>query len=251
MIHNLMRYGRATGAIVAAALLAHAAGGGEAAEPAEGVAVRVRNLTQDSLQNIPVTFGQAFRRGHVPPGKMVHCLIDDTWAQVDPKRRHEDGSLRFAVVSVVLPKLGPGGSKTLRLVGAGPRPGRPLPPITLAPLLKTDFDAVVTLTFPDGTVRSVSARKLLARTSRKAPTWLRGHAATEWLVRGVPIGPGGKADEDLSVRFQVRAYAGCKRVRVSVVVENCWDTWAGNVRFDVAVAVGGKEVFAKRAVAHR
>jgi len=53
------------------------------------------------------------------------------------------------------------------------------------------------------------------------------------------------------VLFQVRAYAGCRRVRVSVAVENCWDTWAGNVRYDLSVSVAGKEVFSRRAVDHR
>lgn len=52
------------------------------------------------------------------------------------------------------------------------------------------------------------------------------------------------------MQFQVRAYAGLKRVRVSVVVENCWDTWAGNIRYDAAVTVGGKQVFAAKAVDH-
>jgi hypothetical protein len=34
-------------------------------------------------------------------------------------------------------------------------------------------------------------------------------------------------------------------------VENCWDTWAGNIRYDVSFAVAGKEVFSKEAVDHR
>jgi hypothetical protein len=38
---------------------------------------------------------------------------------------------------------------------------------------------------------------------------------------------------------------------VSVTVENCWDTWAENIRYDVSVAVGGNKVFDEEAVDHR
>ena len=122
-----------------------------------------------------------------------------------------------------------------------------------AELLKTDFDATVTLKFPDGTKRSASARALLKAAGTGAKTWLAGPVATEWLLVGSLVDARGQPDPDLRVQFHVRAYAGCKAVRVSVVVENCLDTWAGNIGYDAAVALGkqGPVVYEKKDVNHR
>jgi hypothetical protein len=258
----------------------------------EVASVEVRNLSDRALENVPVTFGQAIRRGDVPKGQMLYCAAGKDWAQIEVKRVHEDGSPRFAIVSAILPNLPAKGSATLKLgtgradagasktgrppAGAGGREGeeqseegRRSVQDMASPrgsvgtrsgeagaggreeLLKTDFDAVVTLTFPDGAVRSARARAMLKEAGVKAKTWLQGHVATEWLVSGPPVDKDGKPDEDLNVQFQVRAYAGGTRVRVSVVVENCWDAWAGSIRYDAAVTMGGKEVFAAKAADHR
>ncbi|MBN2474710.1 MAG: hypothetical protein JXB62_08885 [Pirellulales bacterium] len=214
------------------------------------VAVEVHNPTSRTLQNVPVSFGQAFKRGDVGHGVGVRFEGRSLPAQVDVRRHHEDGSIRFAVVSLVLDKLPAGETATLALTDGEPSaPGRPF--VSAAELLGTDFDATVTLTFPDGKVRSVSARELLRRTDAETATWLRGPTATEWLLSGPPTDSDAARDEDLTVQFQVRAYAGGKRVRTSVVVENCRDDWAGNIRYDVAVTVAGQEAFARKAVDHR
>ena len=234
--------------------LAPAAGPGQAcaAERSKIVEVKVRNLSDRALKNVPVTFAQVFRKGDLPRSTGVYCNIGDAQAQSEVKRRYTDGSARLAILSIVLPELAAGGSKTL-VTRAGPAapPGTRPSAVALEDLLKTDFDAVVTLTFPDGAIRSVSARKMLTAAGGKATTWLHNHVASEWLVSGPPVGEDGEADADLNVQFHVRAYGGCKRVRVSVVVENCWDHWAGNIRYDARVTVGGKEVFAAKAVDHR
>ncbi len=226
---------------------AHARG----AEEAEAVSVEVRNLTGDTLKDVPVSFGQAFKKGDIRQGFQVHCFVDGRLSQVDMKRRYDDGSLRFAIVSAIIPELAANGSKTLKLAAGHPLPMPPVRPVFLDDLLKTDFDAVVTLKFPDGAVRTASARKWLVREGQKAKTWLHGSAATEWLIAGPPVDKGGRPDGDLHVQSQVRAYAGCRRVRVSAVVENCWDSWPGNIRYDVTVTVGGKAIFARQKVDHR
>jgi len=213
--------------------------------------VGVRDLSGQPASHVPVTFGQVFKKGDVPTGQQVHCLVDNRWAQVDVKRHYDDGSLRFAVISAILKELPAHGSRALSLAVGPPRPGPQPRPIFPSEFLKTDFDAVVTFTFPDGTVRSASARRLLEQAGPQPKTWLSGDAATEWLLSGPPLDRDGKPDDDLRVQFHVRACAGCKRARVSVVVENCTDHWAGNIRYDTTVAVGGKQVFSSPAVDHR
>ncbi len=63
----------------------------------------------------------------------------------------------------------------------------------------------------------------------------------------------GKPDADLHARFEVRCYPAINAARVSVVVENCWDDWAGHVGYDAAITLGkdARGVYAKQGVRHR
>ena len=211
--------------------------------------VTVRAAANSAEKGGSVTFGQVFKRGDVKQGVLVSA--PGASAQADVKRKYEDGSVRFAIISVMVPKWPP--EMTVALSDGVPDSSAKSMPVRAADLLKTDFDATVTLRLSDGAERSASARKLLAAAEANARTWLEGPVATEWLLDGPLAGKDGQADPDLRVQFQVRAYAGCKAVRVSVVLENCLDTWAGNIGYDVAVTLGkeGKLAYAKKGVDHR
>jgi len=220
-----------------------------AATAAPVTKVTLRRAVGESAKNVPVTFGQVFKKGDIRQGVLVSA--PGAAVQADVKRRYDDGSVRFAVVSLLVPDLS--GEMTVAMDdGVRPQLGSELP-VQAADLLKTGFDAVVRLKFPDGAVRSASARDLLKAAGTNAKTWLAGPVVTEWLLTGALAGKDGTPDPDLRVQFHVRAYAGCKAVRVSVVVENCLDTWAGNIGYDVAVLLGrpGKVVYEKKLVEHR
>jgi hypothetical protein len=196
-----------------------------------------------------VTFGQVFKKGDLRQG--VLASAPNALVQVDVKRRYDDGSVRFAILSLAIPEL-TGETPVEFADGAPVQEGKPRP-VQAADLLKTDFDATVTLRFPDGMERSANARQLLEAAGTAPRTWLAGPVATEWLLDGMLVDKDGKADPDLRVQFHIRAYAGCKAVRTSVVVENCLDTWAGNIGYDVAIVVGKerKAVYEKKDVNHR
>jgi hypothetical protein len=201
------------------------------------------------LKDVPVTFGQVFRKGDIKQGVLANAA--QATVQADVKRTYDDGSVRFAVISLRVPELD--GETLVTLSDGGRRQLATRQPVQAAELLQTDFDATVTLRFPDGVERSASARELLRAAGPDAKTWLAGPVATEWLLDGTLGGPDGRPDPDLRVQFHVRAYAGCKWVRVSVVVENCLETWAGNIGYDVAVRIGkrGQVVYEKKNVDHR
>lgn len=220
------------------------------AEKDVSVLVGLSNPSSQPLRSTAVTFGHAFRKGQFP--RTVRVSVDGHTlpAQVDVKRRYEDGSVRFAVISVALDGMAPEQKLSLALE-PGDAATVPGAAVAATDLLKKGFEVVVTLRFPDGAVRTASARKLLERAGDKAAMWLHGPVATEWLLAAPPEDESGNLDDDLCVRFQVRAYRGMSHVRVSVAVENCWDAWAGNIRYDMAVTVGGQEVFGRRAVDHR
>ncbi len=68
--------------------------------PAE-VPVEIRNLSDRTLRDVPVTFGQVFKLDDFVRGVAVSADGVPIKAQVNVKRRHEDGSLRFAIVSTM------------------------------------------------------------------------------------------------------------------------------------------------------
>ncbi len=227
---------------------------GRAGESGGRTAASVKLTPEDGhaiVEAAPVTFGLVFKPGEVPKGKTVEARAAGrpVPAQVDVKRRHDDGSLRYAIVSAVLAQSDAAGETwDFAVVDALP----PAPPNDAATesLFSTGFDADVTLTFPDGKRVSAGARSMLAAAAGKAVQWLSGATANEWLLMGPPRDAEGKADPDLNVQFQVRAYQGCASIRVSVVVENCWDFWAGTIGYDAAVKSGEDVVFERKGVEH-
>jgi len=215
-----------------------------------GVHVEIKNLSDRSVRDVPATFGQVFKRGDFGRGVAVSVDGDPIQAQVDVKRRHDDGSIRFAVVSMMLDELPPNGSVKL-LLKDGNEHRDSATPVSLDHLLGTDFDTSVSFRFPDGVERRVRFRDLVNEANGSPTTWLKGPVATEWCVSGPPADKDARPDPDQNVQLQVRAFRDGRMARVSVVVENCWDHWADNIRYDVIVEVGGKQVFSQNAVDHR
>jgi hypothetical protein len=233
------------GGILVASALA-----GQAQAPTRIVSVEVQNLSEQRLKQVPATFAQAFREGDIPHRPIAHVQGRPCLTQADIKNRHQDGSVRMAIISVMLPEMTPRGRLILNL---GNAPGEPAgaDPWPSSQLLAGGFNAALTLRFPDGAERTLSAAKLLGQAKNQDRLWLQGPVAQEWLLSGAPEDREGRPDPDLHVQFQVRAYAGNESARVSVVVENCWDTWAGNIRYNAMITVGDKQVEAAQDLDHR
>jgi len=142
---------------------------GQSPRPARAVSVEVQNPSRQRLWDVPVTFGQVFRRGDITGGVAVSMGGKGLLAQIDLKRHHDDGSVRFGVISAVLEELPAGGKLVLDLADAKPA-GLQKAAVSPDDLLRTEFDAVVRLSFPDGSTRSLSARRLLKQAGDRAKT---------------------------------------------------------------------------------
>lgn len=189
------------------------------------------------------TFGMIFKPGEIPAGKSV-AVAGAAAFQVDAKAAHADGSLRHAVISVALGSMAAGASKALTLSPAAAQSGSAL---SAADVLQTDFDAVVTVTV-GGTAYTASPRDGLAA----AKTWLAGPICTEWLVTAPLKSSAGAVHPHLHVRYGIRAYQGLKNIRADVTVENDWafEPSPSGFTYDVSIAVGGAQVYAKTGLAH-
>lgn len=190
-----------------------------------------------------VTFGQAFREGDIPEGLAVTNGSDALPTQMDIKRRHADGSVRHAVVSVKLPALTSGQTLSLDLKSAGPSNGSVGP--STDSLLAGGLDSMVTIT-EAGKTYTLNAADALK--SGNATRWLDGDLVTEIRAFASPE-DGGQAHPALAVQVDARFF-GPNSARVSFTVENAFHDTPGNVSYDVDIQSEGKSVYQKSAVDH-
>ena len=203
--------------------------------------------------NVPVTFGQPFALGHVKSTQKITAKLADGSVvplQVDVKARHPDGSVRHAIVSVVLGKLAADQTQTMTLstASAGSAVAAPAA-VTPAALLDSGFTASVNVDLA-GQRYSAAADTLLRAGNYK--TWLSGPLVNEWHVSAPLKTAQGTSHPHLSARFAIRAISGTNQARVDVTVENNWvyEPAPQNFVYDTQVLVGGLPVFSKTALTH-
>ncbi|MES2316878.1 MAG: hypothetical protein V4631_05230 [Pseudomonadota bacterium] len=212
--------------------------------------IRFQSLSATEQANLPVTFGQVFAVGNVSSAQSLTGRLADGSTvplQVNVKARHADGSLRHAVITAKLPKLG--ASQTLVMALASvPAPAAPAAVAPTA-LLDGGFTAAVNVDL-NGQRYTASADALLR--SGKYTTWLAGPLTNEWLVSAPLTTASGVAHPHLTARFAIRAVSGVKQARVDVTLENTWAFEANpqNFTYNAQIVVGGQTTYTKTGLAH-
>ncbi len=216
---------------------------------AVSVNVTFQNQTNTTQTNIPLTFGHVFKKGDVVAGETLGVMLNGVSipVQVDKKATHADGSLRHAVITLRDPSLAANASNTVTLfnkVGSGSSGS-----VTKSQLLASNFDSVITLVI-SGKTYTASARTMLQ--AGGAMTWLSGPMVSEWVVSAPFKDGSGVSHSHLTARFNIRAYSGIDRVRVSAIVENVWTYVANpsNFFYNVSITLNGKQVYSKNNVTH-
>lgn len=217
---------------------------------AQIVEARIRSTGTASQTDVPATFGQVFKAGDVPSGAVLSATLDGAVVplQVDVKARHADGSLRHALLTATVPSLSAGAVRVLSIGNSGTTPGGAA--VSASDVLATAFDAVVTADI-GGVPYTASARSLLS--SGPVQAWMSGALASEWVVSGPVRRADGTAHPHLAARFEIRAYSGVQRIRVSVTLENNWAFAASPQRYtyNLTVSVNGKgNVLASTGLVH-
>ena len=205
---------------------------------------------------VPLTFGQVFGPGKLArETRLVAKLADGKQValQVDAKAFHDDGSVRHAVISGILPAPG---AKPLvfglakRAPGGGDEAGSPTAvDATPEALVRTGLTANVQITLGDKRYEA-SLERLLAR--GKPASWLAGPVAHEWHVSAPVADRNGSEHPHLAARFAVRWYPGLKKARVDVTIENNWayEPQPQNFTYDARIDVGGRTVYSKDKLTH-
>ena len=200
--------------------------------------------SEDSVAqtNVPVTFGQVFKKGAVIATDNITATLGGTpiELQVDKKATHSDGSLRHAVLTAKILNLGAGASQVITLSKGTATTG---PAVKLSDLLATSFDATVSVNI-GGTVYTASAKNLLTNSPDKIKTWLEGPLVSEWIVGDSLRDSSNNPHPHLAAYFHVRAYS-MNRVRIDYVVENDWTFQPnpGLFTYDVTLKSGSNVVY--------
>ena len=188
-------------------------------------------------QNSVVTFGQTFAQGTAPGTLQVFQEAAALPTQVDVKRRHADGSIRHAILSVRLPAA----SQAVNLKIKPSTAVLAQPALTLQQATAGVADYRVEIT-EAGTTYAATLKTALGNAGEP---WLSGAVANEWRSRVAPASSSGK-HPGLRVLFDARYYSPAQG-RVSITIENVEATAArGDRTYNLRILdASGTELFAQ------
>jgi hypothetical protein len=134
----------------------------------------ITNRSGTTQLNYPLQFGRPFVEGEIPhfPQLLINGYPVPT--QADVKNRYPDGSVEFAVISVVIPTIPATGSLTVQF---GDQASGNNTPLSLTQMLDRafGFDAQMILVNSSGVTQTADARQMLAAGSYKL--WTSGPVA--------------------------------------------------------------------------
>ncbi len=193
--------------------------------------VAVYDRSGSAHTDIPITIPRFFRKGeiahYVQP--TVNGTAADTW-QCDEKNRWPDHSLKFAIVSLLVPKLAANRSVTIGFVNNANRDSKttgstPSGYLTKADMLQAGYDFEATMRLAGSASRTISARAMLS--ADKFRYWLQGPVVTAVIVedrrgRAFDVNVDGGEGSPLHPIFEVWLYPQTHQVEVGFTLENAW-----------------------------
>ncbi len=173
--------------------------------------------------NRALTIPRAFREGEIAHFAEASIQGRHLLTQCDVKNRWPDGSLKFAIVSFVIPTLA---ANSTTIVAFFDQPdGHNEDYLTKAGLLDSKFDFEAGIEMSGVVERAVSAREMLAQGAFRF--WLKGPVVTAVIIED--RSPARNFDQDfgdnskaLHPIFEAWFYPGSKNVEVGYTVENIW-----------------------------
>lgn len=190
--------------------------------PASGNGVVVTDISGSPQTNSPETVTRFFKQGEIP--HYAQAIIDGTavLTQCDVKNRWADGSVRFAILSFVVPVIDSNGTLvTFQDQPTGNNTGYLTPPEMLHH--SYNFDARIKLAgVRDATI---SARDILS--AGRFTYWLKGPIVTAVVVedranRSFDVNTDGLPGNPLHPIFEAWFYPQNHAVDVGVSLENSW-----------------------------
>lgn len=189
--------------------------------------VTVKEMDGVSTSNYPLTFGMVFKQGDVTG----NVFLNSYPTQTDVKTTWDDGSIRHAVVSALVPV-----TANTDLVLNINDTGTPAlsTPMNKTEILATDIGATIDINNLSGSGYSGSLQANLRAAITAESTldyWLEGDVVSEILVTD-------DLNNSLNATWEVRFYEGTSYIRVSHAIENVNLSYIGNVSYDYSISQG-------------
>lgn len=186
--------------------------------------INVEETSGSSQTNRPISVARVFKQGEI--ANFAQAVLNGTTVltQCDVKSRWPDGSLKFAIVSLVLPSLAANSSVT---VGFQNQPtGNNTGYLTQAELLDPafDFDGEINITGAVG--HTISARTILGTGDFRY--WLQGPIVTAVIIedrsqaRSFDVNSDGGSGNPLHPIFEAWFYPQNHAVQLGYTLENTW-----------------------------
>ena len=188
----------------------------------ESNALTIYSTSGSSQSNKPISIARPFRMGDIQ--NFARAKVNGTLVltQCDVKNRWEDGSVKYAIVSFVVPSLSTGGTN-IEFVNQSN--GNNTGFLNQSQMLDSAYNFDATIQMNGSTSRTVRARTMLA--DGKFRYWLKGPIVTAVIIEDrttarsydQDFGDGSKA---LHPIFEAWFYPQGKDVKVGYTIENSW-----------------------------
>lgn len=208
--------------------------------------IKFENTKSTEIFNTPVTFAQVFEEGAFPSAEIGAELQGEDGSvipcQVDVRSLYSTGSVKHAVISLVLPKLAQSVA-TYHIVRRQPRATGP------AVRFEDYAGGNAVVEFVESGVSYFAQMPSVSEDSHKL--WLAGDIVGEWEFSVIPKTADGVEHDNLHVRFYTRVFSNNVGTRLDLSIENDWAFAVAKERtYDVFVHVDGVEVYRKLALTH-
>jgi hypothetical protein len=225
------------------------------------------SLPTGTATNYPYQFGRVFKQGVIAnyPQVLIDGVAQTT--QADVKNRWPDGSVKFAVLSLVVPSLSTS-AKTLTFQNQVSSSNTPETKANM--LASYDFNCTINAT-SSGTpitgapvaartiLNAISDATLASNTSGDSPNsryWTQGPICTTVILcdhTAKTYDFGTDANKSLRPIFHVQFWPTLSQYRVRVIVEQADTTKVQNQTYDVSISTGNASpstVYTRAAVPH-
>jgi len=187
-----------------------------------GNGIVISDISGSSQKNSPETVTRFFKQGEIP--HYAQAVVNSTplLTQCNVKNRWQDGSVKFAIISFVLPQIDSQGTLiTFRDQRSGNNTGY----LTEADMLGSAYNFEATMNLSGVTHPTVRARSMLAR--GHFTYWLKGPIVTAVIVedsanRSFDVNTDGLSGNPLHPIFEAWFYPQNHTVEVGFTLENIW-----------------------------
>jgi hypothetical protein len=192
--------------------------------PSASDTATIRDTSGTTQTNRVISIPRAFVQGEIPNYAQATIGGTPVLTQCDVKNRWPDGSVKFAVVSLVIPSLPANGTVTIAF--SNQSTGNNTGALAQSDMLSAPYNFEAQIQESGASNHTISARTML--TNNNFRYWLQGPIVTAVIIedrssaRTYDFNTDGGAGNPLHPIFEAWFYPQGNRVEVGYTVENVW-----------------------------